>query len=253
MPTNAGSDRRLVRGATSSVSACATDAGVVRVSPPTHAPGGGLRGPSQDEIAIVLKTLLFVVVLAGFGVIPHARAQPEEPPVEPRRWGVMVYGGVLTDGDWKEALNPTRVAFEDSQFLGVAGSYTYGDLWDGRIDLEVEGAVIKHFGLQEHVEFTAVPLAARWRRFPWNDVVRTSIGLGGGFSYAARPPAAEKVVRDDAEQLLFHWYIEAAAGPADGGWEGIFRLHHRSGGFGLLGTQGRVGSDFLTFGVRRRF
>ena len=57
----------------------------------------------------MLKTLLFVVLLAGFGVIPHARAQPEEPPAEPRRWGVMVYGGVLTDGEIGRASCRERV------------------------------------------------------------------------------------------------------------------------------------------------
>jgi hypothetical protein len=201
----------------------------------------------------VLKTFLMCLVLTVGVVTTHARAQPDAPPAAPTPWGVLVYGGVLTDGNWKEALNPTAVDFEDSQLVGVAASYTYAGLWGERIDLEVEGAVIKHFGLQEHVEFTAVPLAARWRRFPWQDYVRTSLGLGGGLSYAARPPAAERVVRGDAEQFLFHWYIEATAGPPSGRWEGVFRLHHRSGGFGLLGTQGRVGSDFLTFGLRRRF
>lgn len=201
----------------------------------------------------MLKTFLIGLVLAGCGVTTHARADPNEPPPDPAPWGVMVYGGVLTDGNWKQALNPTAVEFEDSQLLGVAASYTYADVWDDRIDLEVEGAVIKHFGLQEHVEFTVVPLALRWRRFPWQDYVRTSLGLGGGLSYAARPPAAESEVRRDAEQLLFHWYVEATAGPPAGRWEGAFRLHHRSGGFGLLGAQGQVGSDFLTLGVRWRF
>lgn len=169
------------------------------------------------------------------------------------RWGVLAFGGVLTDGNWKESLRPGASSLEDSHLAGVATSYAYRRVWGDRIDLEVEGAVIKHFGLQEHVEVTVVPLAARWRRFPWRHVVRTSLGVGGGLSYAGRPPAAEIEVRGDAEQLLFHWYLEATAGPPQQPWEGALRLHHRSGGFGILGTQGRVGSDFLTVGLRWRF
>jgi len=202
----------------------------------------------------MLRQLLFLLVaISSVALTSGVRAQAETPAAAERRWGVLVYGGVLTGGNWKQALWPGTAEIEDSQFLGVAGAYTYERVWDERIDLEVEGAVIKHFGLQEHVEFTVVPLALRWRRFPWRDYVSTSLGLGGGLSYAARPPAAESEVRGDAEQFLFHWYIEATAGPPAGGWEGVFRLHHRSGGFGLLGTQGQVGSDYLTLGLRWRF
>ncbi|NBB68993.1 MAG: hypothetical protein GVY33_01510 [Alphaproteobacteria bacterium] len=198
--------------------------------------------------SLATPTLIAVIV----GTTPSALAI-DAPKTTPVRWGMLVYGGVLTAGDWKEALRPDRVEFEDSQLVGVGVSYTYARPWQQRIDLEVEGAVIKHFGLQEHVEFTAVPLAARWRRFPWDAHLATSLGVGGGFSYAARPPAAEIEVGRQAEQLLFHWYIEAAAGPPERRWEAIFRLHHRSGGFGLLAPQGGSGSDFLTLGVRRRF
>ena len=197
-----------------------------------------------------LATLTVIAVMAG--ATSSARAV-DAPAQAPPTWGVHLYGGVLTAGDWKEALRPGRVEFEDSQLVGLGVSYTLARPWKQRIALEVEGAVIKHFGLQEHVEFTAVPLAARWNSFPWSAHLDTSLGVGGGFSYAARPPAAEIEVRGRAEQFLFHWYIEASAGPPERGWEGVFRLHHRSGGFGLLGPQGDSGSDFLTFGVRRRF
>jgi len=165
----------------------------------------------------------------------------------------MAYGGLLTDGNWKEALNPSTGSTRDSQLVGVAGSWTWQRAWDERLSFEVEGALIKHFGLQEHVELTAVPLALRWHWFPWTGYVDTTLGLGGGMSYATRPPQAERIVRGDAEQLLFHWYVEATAAPPTAPAEGVLRLHHRSGGFGLLGTQGRTGSDFITVGVRYRF
>jgi hypothetical protein len=197
--------------------------------------------------------VVLVVVLASVGLPSTLRAQPDELREPDQRWGLLVYGGVLTDGNWKQALTPGAADIEDSQLVALAGSYIYEQVWDARLSLEVEGSIIKHFGLQEHVELTVVPLAARWHRFPWGHSVRTSLGLGGGLSYAARPPAAEIEVRGDAEQLLFHWYLEATAGPPRQPWEGALRLHHRSGGFGLLGTQGRVGSDFLTVGLRWRF
>jgi hypothetical protein len=170
-----------------------------------------------------------------------------------RDWGVLVYGGLLSEENWKNALNPTDGKTLDSQMVGVAVSYTWSRAWRDRLSFEVEGSIVKHFGLQEHVEVNLLPLGVRWHWFPWTDYVDTTLGLGGGLSYAAQPPDAERVVSGAAEQFLFHWYAEITVGPPRSGFEAVARLHHRSGGFGSLGTQGDVGSDFVTAGIRYRF
>ncbi len=95
---------------------------------------------------------------------------------------MLVDGGVLASGNWKQALRPGASECEAAQLLGVAGSYTYQRVQGEHIKLQVEGAFIKHFGLQEHVEFTVVPVAARWDRFPGQDDVRTSRGIGAALS-----------------------------------------------------------------------
>ena len=194
----------------------------------------------------LVPVLLAVAWLAGTGEAAAADRS------------LLVQGGWLTGGDWKEALDPTRGQTRDSYFVGLVGAHTWSRAWNARLSFEVEGAVIKHFGRQDHVELTALPLAVRWHAFPWSRRVATSVGLGGGFSYATDEPDGERLVRDldddeDPEKLLFTWYAEVTAGPPAADWEGVFRLHHRSGGFGLLGEQGKTGSDFLTAGIRWRF
>lgn len=204
----------------------------------------GGEGCVRHRTGIFFCALLCINVLTAL----PARADPAD-----RNFGILLFGGVLTDGNWKEAINPTTGQTVDSQMLGLAGSWTWHEIWHDRVSFEIEAAVIKHFGLQEHVEFTAVPLAARWHWFPWSDHVSTTLGFGVGMSYAARPPQAEIVVRAEAKQLLFGWYAEATVGPPERVVEGVFRIQHRSSGFGLLEPRGRAGSDFLTGGLRVRF
>ena len=96
-------------------------------------------------------------------------------------------------------------------------------------------------------------MAIRWSKFPWNKHVATSLAYGLGPSFASEKPEAEIDLHDTTQKFLVYWYGEIALGPPDSNWEGVFRIHHRSGAFGLVADQGEGGSNTLCMGLKYRF
>ena len=96
----------------------------------------------------------------------------------------------------------------------------------------------------------------RWNHFPWNHFIKTSIAIGEGISYATRHPFQE--VRDpkkaeEAKTLLNYLMFEVGLSlPKYPQWQVFFRIHHRSGAYGLF-CRGLIGSTAIGFGLRYRF
>jgi hypothetical protein len=98
-------------------------------------------------------------------------------------------------------------------------------------------------------------VVARWTRFPWDDVLDTSVAFGQGVSFASKVPEVEPRADRDEEsrRLLNYLMVEVAlAPPGDSRWSAVTRIHHRSGVFGLYGGV-NGGSNFVGLGVRYRF
>lgn len=99
-------------------------------------------------------------------------------------------------------------------------------------------------------------IMARWNNFPWNDTIRTTFGLGAGLSYASSVPSIELDVTDpdgDYKNLLHYIAIEATlAMPQHKEWQLVYRLHHRSGVFGLMGAENE-GNTAVEIGFRYYF
>jgi len=96
-----------------------------------------------------------------------------------------------------------------------------------------------------------LPIIGRWEPFPWDEVVDTSLAFGIGPSYASSKPKVEVANDGDSRRLLVYWMLEIEVGPPDKGWSAIFRLHHRSGAFGLVADEG--GSNAMVIGLKQRF
>ena len=109
---------------------------------------------------------------------------------------------------------------------------------------------MRHFGDQDHWEFN-LPLIARWEKFSWNDVIDTSVAFGLGPSYASETPKEEVAMDGDSQQWLVYWMFELELGLPGSNWSGTFRLHHRSGAFGIVTDDG--GSNVLAVGLKRHF
>jgi hypothetical protein len=99
-------------------------------------------------------------------------------------------------------------------------------------------------------------IMARWSNFPWSKTIRTTFGLGGGLSYASDIPSIEihpQKPNGDYKNLLHYIAIEATfALPKRPDWQIVYRLHHRSGVFGLMDAD-NVGNTAVQIGVRHYF
>ena len=162
---------------------------------------------------------------------------------------IVVFGGLMTDNTWEDALVPWDLDYRDSTLVGLAVSHGIGRS-DRRFGFEIEGQVVRHFGDQDHWEFN-FPIVGRWKAFPWDGVVDTSLAFGIGPSYASEKPKVEVTNKGDSQRLLVYWMAEIEVGPPDKGWSAIFRIHHRSGAFGLVADEG--GSNAIVIGFRQRF
>jgi hypothetical protein len=183
-------------------------------------------------------------------------------------WHLTVYGGVLADNDLSDfKILKEKTDWTDSYLVALAverNLKTFGRY----CRFEAEGQVVKHFYGQDHLEFNGLAIY-RWLLFPWDKYVDTSVAVGGGLSYATEKPAMEAAWKwdekrtkqgdvyyeqwlDESERLLLYFTLELSLGlPSLPKWSLIGRLHHRSGGFGLMGT--KEGSNFLCAGFRYSF
>lgn len=162
---------------------------------------------------------------------------------------IAVFGGLVTNNDWEDALAPWDLEYRESFLAGLAISHRIGR-FDHRIDFEIEGQVVRHFGDQDHWEFN-LPIVGRWKTFPWDEDVDTSLAFGIGPSYANEKPPAEVAIEGDSHRLLVYWMAEIEAGPPDSDWRAVIRIHHRSGAFGLVADEG--GSNAIVIGFKQRF
>ena len=186
------------------------------------------------------------IVLALSVLLVGCRASAEH--------AVTVYAGPYTDNSLpNEIVLFQPLSFESATLAAVALSQVVGEPGEHH-QWEVEGNVVQWFGHQDHQELNGL-LMYRWRTFPWNDVVRTTFGIGNGLSYATSKPKLEQFFhpRTGTKNVLYHIAVEFTfAAPEWKHWSYVARIHHRSGVFGLFdGVDG--GSNALTFGLRYGF
>lgn len=197
-------------------------------------------------MALNPRSLLFgfwiVISLLGYRATAAADNQ----------WSLTLYGAVLLKGNLSDA-SLLYSGFEDSYLLALALARRVASYKD-KIDLELEGQVVKHFEGQDHWEFNGLA-AIRWLPFPWDSYIDTSFASGAGLSYAAETPKVELQRRgdDQSTKLLTYLMIELAFSlPQTPDWSLVTRVHHRSGAFGLFsGVTGA--SNGWGFGIKYSF
>lgn len=166
-------------------------------------------------------------------------------------WAASVYCGRLVDGDLGQTLL-FKAPVLDAAFFAATLSNRFFTLWE-RIDLEVEGQVVKHVQDQYHWEINVLA-DTRLHVLPPEWALDFSTAFGAGLSYATELPAEEVIqTNDNTQKLLGYLMFEFDfAIPKKTNFSLFTRVHHRSGAFGTFG--GVIGaSNAWALGLKYRF
>jgi hypothetical protein len=155
-------------------------------------------------------------------------------------------------------LPPSDYRFGPGAFIGGTFSRTIYDL-AGYAALEGEVGVGKRFGRFNEGE-AWVALYGRWKWFPWNNYLRTSVAISTGLNVATGVPDWEyrRTGSKGRAYLLHYLSPEVTFGLPDAKWDLFARLHHRSGGYDWWGPtelfkDASGGMQFLSVGMRYYF
>lgn len=166
------------------------------------------------------------------------------------KWFVSFYGGIYSDTSLIENLY-FKSAIENS-YINVISLGRELSVYEEKIAVEIEGQLGFHHGAQNHQEMNCA-IILRWLSFPWDHYVDTSFAIGNGISYATVAPdiEIENAVNGNTNQWLYYMMVEWAF-TALSQWEFFWRIHHRSGIYGLMADDD-AGSNFIGFGIRFRY
>lgn len=116
-----------------------------------------------------------------------------------------------------------------------------------------EGQITQHFGEHTYNTF-ALGLGFRFNDFPWSDRLPTSIAVYSGPSYAINPPIELYVPTRRQHPFLNYLSLEIAVALPhhERHWDGVLRIYHRSGAWGVYSINADEGS-MIGLGIRAKF
>ncbi len=172
-------------------------------------------------------------------------------------WSIVAYSGIYTSRTFGKAVFNLPGDLENN-YLHALGLNRRLARWPRHFTWEGEVLFAKHHGRHEkgrqrYEEYVAC-LLLRYHRFPWDRYVNTTIALGEGLSYTSKLSLREEqYASGETRKLLNHLAVELGfALPRHPDWSLVYRIHHRSGIYGLMGGLKGV-ADHYSLGIRYRF
>lgn len=159
----------------------------------------------------------------------------------------------MNDILFNEPAFPTSWDFTDDGIVAAALSREWIE-FSCCLTIEPELGVGRRFGEQDEFEFWGA-FYLRYRGFPWDHLVATSVALSTGMNYATGTSEQERQrnQNETGSRWLHYFSPEITfALPSHPDVELMFRLHHRSGIFGTI-NGARGGNQYGTVGIRVRF
>lgn len=171
---------------------------------------------------------------------------------------VAVYGGTYVENSMERILltdpePPWTWDYRDDHILALTLSRQVATLGRG-FTVEAEVGLGKRFGRQSETEVWGAAYL-RYQGFPWDRFLVTSVAVSTGLNYASDISDVERNrARDDTGDRLMHFFSPEItfALPEAPDREILFRLHHRSGVFGLV-SDAWGGVQYGSIGIRYRF
>lgn len=200
----------------------------------------------------MMKTKLSAIFLLACTLFAtNAFADDEDLP-----WSILGYFGAITRGDADQIFTS---GFTNARLYSIESAYK----------LPLADSVKKYINLElaMNITYQTEPcgnlgefnpmIMLRWKRFPWNSTLNTTVALGEGVSYATSIPTIE--YRDINHSwgppkrfINFLAFEITFAAPSKPQWQVVARLHHRSAAFGLYGG-GNDSSNAVALGLRYQF
>jgi hypothetical protein len=177
----------------------------------------------------------------------------------PGRYAVLYYAGQMTDRTLGQVVGGNIVLDYEALYSAEFSYIFRPEQGIRRYFSLIFQSIEANFNITCHddhhqAKFEFVPyLSFRWNRFPWNNIVKTSISLGEGISWISRVSTREYRNSDDPQSILNYLNFEiTAASPNCPRLEIVGRIHHRSGVFGLYRST-NSGSSAVGVGFRLYF
>jgi hypothetical protein len=147
---------------------------------------------------------------------------------------------------------PTNWQWDDSYIFLAAFSRPLLS-YSGYFSISPEIGLAKRFGPADGFESWVV-LFFRWTYFPWNQYLRTSVGVGIGPSLSNDVSVISgSVVSNSGVHVVNYFSPEITLGlPSGPRWDAVIRFQHRSPIWGLLPLSSGA-PQFVTVGLRFRF
>jgi hypothetical protein len=168
-------------------------------------------------------------------------------------WAITGFGGVMTTNKSSDIWLHGDFGLDDDTLFGLAISKVLFSIGEN-LDFEFEQGAVKHFGGQSNWEFDSV-LLIRWKTFPWDSFIDTSLAVGDGVSFATETPdlEADRYGKNNANAILNFVLAEFTfALPDHPNPELVMRMQHRSGIFGTYDNTWDASTAF-TWGLKVRF
>ncbi len=220
---------------------------------------------------IIPRTILVLGLMGGLWGAQSCLAEPKAMDAEPdnpnevlwrKPWSVMVYRGWTSTKSLNESLR-FQFDYAEEDMYAVDLAYTLAQtnpinrlLRYIRSTFQLGGTLAYRRDREnnEDVGELALYFALRWRDFPWNHYVATTLAIGEGISYATEAPEEEKEDDPNDSQSLMNFLVFEAtfAHPQHPHLQLVYRLHHRSGAYGIFDSRD-FGSNVLGLGVRYHF
>jgi len=210
-------------------------------------------GQIKNVLVMIMSTILLIVMLASVPAQSQS-GEPEAFSFSGSGWSVLLFGGKMSKNAFDRTLNP----FSDSSRLKIflAAASVSKNLYRGNyFDIEAEaGAGYQYSSSLPGNNSPQVwgSFYLRYKYFPWNKFIHTTIAINTGLNYSFRKTEFES--REDGTSKLLHYLAPEITFslPDRRDWELVFRLHHRSGIYGLLGCS-KCGTNMISIGVRKHF
>ncbi len=167
-----------------------------------------------------------------------------------RPWAFMIYSGVGSMTPLPEIIRFRNLELTLDGVLSLGAEYRILSDRDA-VSFGIETTLTQHLEEWGRVSVASAAML-RFHRPPWKVWFDSTFAVGNGLSYASTPPEIEIRHLSRTSKLFYHLVFELTFNLKNTPeWEALFRIHHRSGIFGLFdGITG--GSDFLCLGLRYR-